>query len=408
MLLRRLPVTAILSACLFLVGVSAAAIAPYRAIAAIDTLGMSNSLYALIITLSSVGTAVASLVMGYFSDRVHDRRLLVITTALLGGVAYGLIYLVPTQLTYIVSFCAILPFGGALFSQTFSFSRVYYNLRNPARAEFTMSALRTLFSVSWVVVPPLAGWIASTYAVFDLFAVAALAHLGCTLMFGLLLANPEAKVSPAVKKHSGTDTGMDTVPTGWHIPGSRLIGIGGVTLVRVALALHLTTLPLALINDFGGTLRDVGIAASLAAGLEVPCMLAWGWAAGRVSKETILIVNALIYAVYLLFIFFARTVQDVLWLQGLNAVATAALLSITISYMQESVKGRVGLSTSLMDVTTVVSAFVASAVFAALSSEGNYTAVFVAASVVSLAGAGFLALSRASRFIEVTEASKAD
>ena len=147
MTLKRLPVTAILSTCLFLIGLSAAAIAPYRAIAAIDTLGMSNARYALIITLSSVGTAVASLVMGYFSDRVRDRRFLVIGTALLGGVAYGLIYLIPTQLTYIVSFCAILPFGGALFSQTFSFSRVYYNLRNPARAEFTMSALRTLFSV---------------------------------------------------------------------------------------------------------------------------------------------------------------------------------------------------------------------------------------------------------------------
>ena len=76
MTLKRLPVTAILSTCLFLIGLSAAAIAPYRAIAAIDTLGMFNALYALIVTLSSVGTAVASLVMGYFSDRVRDRRFL--------------------------------------------------------------------------------------------------------------------------------------------------------------------------------------------------------------------------------------------------------------------------------------------------------------------------------------------
>ena len=216
-------------------------------------------------------------------------------------------------------------------------------------------------------------------------------------MFGLLLANPEARVGPAAKQ-SGTKTDTDAALAGWHIPGSRLIGIGGVTLVRVALALHLTTLPLALINNFGGTLRDVGITASLAAGLEVPCMLAWGWAAGRVPKERILIINALIYALYLLLIFFARTVQDVLWLQGLNAVATAALLSITISYLQESVEGRVGLSTSLMDVTTVVSAFTSSAVFAALSSGANYTTIFVAASVVSLTGAGLLALSRIPRF----------
>lgn len=84
-----------------------------------------------------------------------------------------------------------------------------------------------------------------------------------------------------------------------------------------------------------------------------------------------------------------------LWLQGLNAVATAALLSLTISYVQESIRGRVGLSTSLMDVTTVMSTFAASAAFAALSSPEHYTAVFVAGSVLSLAGAGFIALSRA-------------
>lgn len=390
MIARRLPVAAILSACLFLIGMSAAATGPYRAIAAIDGLGMSNALYALIITLSSVGIAAASLVMGYFSDKIPDRRLLVVACAALGALAYGLIYAVPTQLVYIIAFCAVLPFGGALFSQTFAFSRAYYNLQNPARAEFSMSALRTVFSVSWVVVPPLAGWIASSYSVFDLFAVAALAHIGCTLIFGLLLVNPSARIGSAGASHAEA--------AGPPIQASRLVGIGGVTLVRVALTLHLTTLPLALINDFGGTLRDVGISASLAAGLEVPCMLAWGWAAGRLAKEAILAVNALIYALYMLLLFFADSVQAVLWLQGLNAVATAALLSLTISYMQDSIKGRVGLSTSLMDVVTVVSAFMAAAVFALFSSGSSYTAVFVAASVLSLAGAGFIALSRVSRF----------
>ncbi len=384
----RPPVTAILGACLFLIGLSAAAVAPYRAVAAIDNLGMSNALYALVITLGSVGTAVASLVMGYLSDRLPDRRLLVVACAALGAVAYGLIYLFPTQPVFILSFCVILPFGGALFSQTFSFSRAYYDLRRPGRAEFMTSVLRTVFSVSWIVVPPLAGWLAATRSIFDIFAAAALAHVGCVLLFGLLLTDPGARIGSAERNPS------DDAPAGPSLPAGRLVGLGGVTLVRVALALHLMTLPLALLNDFGGTLRDVGVNASLAAGLEVPLMLAWGWAASRWRKEPILVLNALLYALYLLLLFFARSVTDVLWLQGLNAVATAALLSLTISYVQESIRGRVGLSTSLMDVTTVASTFAASAAFAALSSPESYTAVFVAGSVLSLAGAGFIALSR--------------
>ena len=388
MTMPRLPVTAILGSSLFLIGMSAAAIAPYRAIVAIDNLSMSNALYALVMTLGSLGTALASLVLGYFSDRVPDRRLLIVFCSILGALAYGLIYFVPTQLSYILAFCLILPFGGALFSQTFSFSRAFYNRQNAERAEFMMSALRTLFAVSWVVVPPLAGWIASSYSVFDVFAAAAIANLGCTLMFGLLLTTPAAKVSPGATTSGGGTSGLALLP----IP--RRFGIGGVTLMRVAMALHATVLPLVLVREFGGTLRDVGLNASLAAGLEVPCMLAWGWAAGRMRKETILTINALLYALYLLLVFFAGSVTDVLWLQGLNAIATAALLSITISYMQEAIAGQVGLSTSLMDVATVIATFVAAALFAALSSTFSYAAIFVAASLVSLAGAGFFLLSR--------------
>lgn len=393
MSVKRLPITAILATCLFLIGISSASITPYRAIAAIANLGMSNSLYALIMTLGSLGTALASLMLGHLADRIHDRRLLVIACATMGGLAYGLIYVFHTQLIYILAFCLILPFGGALFSQTFSFSRVYYDVHDPRRAEFMISVLRTLFSVAWVVVPPLAGWIASQYSVFDVFAFAALAHVGFTLIFGLLFLDPEARIGSAGKKRTEAEA------AGVAIPVARLVGIGGVTLIRVAITLHLTALPLAMTKDFGGTLKDVGINASLAAGLEVPFMLAWGLAAARMSKEAILVINALIYALYLLLLFQARSVVNVLWLQGLNAIATAALISITISYMQEAIKGRVGLSTALMDVVTVVSTFITSAIFAALASKESYTVVFAAASVLSLAGAVFVAFSRAPGLI---------
>ncbi len=212
---KRMPVATILGACLFLIGTSAAAIAPYRAIAAIDNLGISNSIYALIMTLASVGTAIASLIMGHFSDRIPDRRVLVMACAGLGALAYGLLYLFPTQLTYIIAFTVIMPFGGALFSQTFSFSRVYLDRRQPDRAEFMISVLRTLFTVAWIIVPPVAGWIASAYSVFDLFAAAALAHIGFTLIFGLLFADSTTRVGFAEKKEAGS------AAAGWRIPTGR-------------------------------------------------------------------------------------------------------------------------------------------------------------------------------------------
>ena len=68
----RLPIAAILGANLLLIGVSAASIAPYRAIVAIDNLGITNATYAVIMTVTSVATAVVSLVLGYFSGLIPE------------------------------------------------------------------------------------------------------------------------------------------------------------------------------------------------------------------------------------------------------------------------------------------------------------------------------------------------
>jgi SET family sugar efflux transporter-like MFS transporter len=380
-------VTSLLAISLFLAGLSAAAIAPYRAVVAVKELGFSNGAYAAIITVSSLATAIASLVLGALSDRIGDRRKLVILSAVMGGVAYALIFLAPGRLTYIVAFCAILPFGGALFSQTFAFSRAYYDRNAPDRAVMMTSVLRTMFSAAWVVVPPVAGWIASTTNAFNVFAFAAAGHLGCTMIFVLMLRRPDAHLPPAPRPQTKSRAF-------WRVlPFDRLVGLGGILALRTALLLQLTLLPLAMLTDFQGSYADVGLTAALAAGLEIPCMLAWGWIATRWRLERILILNALIYAAYLIAITRVSTPYQVLWLQGPNAVATAALVSLTITYVQDSIKGQVGLSTSLLDVLTVAATLLTAGVFRTFSSEHSYLGGFLAAGGACLIGAGLLALA---------------
>lgn len=384
----RLAITSILGATVFLIGTSASAISPYRGIVAVDYLRMTASAYALVTSISSLGTAVVSLLLGHYADRMHDRRVGVLVCAVFAGSAYALIFLVPSQLNYIIAFCVILPLGGALFSQTFSCSRVYYDRTQPARAEFMMSALRTLFSLAWVVAPAWVGWVASRYSVFGVFGAAAGAQIVLIVVFSSLFLTPETKVGNDWGQ-SGSAVASEGVPIG------RCVGIVGVSLLRVAIFLHLMTAPLVLTNNFHGSLADVSLNVAVCAGLEIPFMLAWGYAAGRFSKEPIIVLSALVYALYLGLIYFARSVQDVLWLQVLNAIGTGALVSIPISYMQESIKGRVGLSTALFDMVTVLAQMVASAVFAIFSAQGNYIPVLLAAAVISLLGAGAVGVSKA-------------
>ena len=146
-------------------------------------------------------------------------------------------------------------------------------------------------------------------------------------------------------------------------------------------------------QDLGGTLEQVGINASVAAAVEVPCMIAWGYLALRLSKEAILAASSAIFALYLGLMSIAETVLQVLFLQGIAALAIAALLSINISYLQEAIKGRLGLSTSLVDVSRVLSTLGASVVFALHQGE-YYASLMEVAAIIALGGTCLMLLAR--------------
>ena len=82
-----------------------------------------------------------------------------------------------------------------------------------------------------------------------------------------------------------------------------------------------------------------------------------------------------------------------MWLQIPNAVATATLLGLAICDEQASIKGQVGLSTSIFDVMTVLATTLAAGGFRLFSGEASYLTGFVAAAGSSLLGAALLWVS---------------
>jgi len=381
---ERLPVTVPIALSLFFTGITYASTLNYGAIVGIDTLGIPNSLYSLLLMAFSLASAAASVVLGSISDRVPDRRILVIGTALMGALAFGIIFFFRTQIAFIIAICVIMPFGGALYSQSFSYSRSYYNVRHPDRAEFMISMLRTIFSVAWVIVPPVVGWFAATTTVFNTYGVAALAYLVVAAIFAVLLRNPEAKIGVAPTK-----AGQPAAPLAKaRIEPAILGGIIGVILIFTAVSVRTVTIPLFLTSTLGGSYADLGVFAAVAAALELPFMVAWGYALRRLNKHTMIIIGALLYAIYLVLMSRATSVTEMLWLQLLNGPEHGALMTIPISYLQDAIKGRVGLSTSLLDVSNVVASLATAALFGALTAQvQNYPLLLVVAAGLSAAGA---------------------
>jgi SET family sugar efflux transporter-like MFS transporter len=256
------------------------------------------------------------------------------------------------------------------------------------------SILRTVFAVAWAIVPPFVGWIAANTVVFNVYGIAAVAYLICALIYAVLLINPRARIGRPAK------------PTGEtaELPRARvepviIVGIAGVTLISMATYINNVTVPLLITVTLKGSFGELGIFAGLAAALELPFMVLWGYALRRVGKHTIIVAAALLYALYLVLLSRAGSVTDLLWLQLINGPATAALMSIPISYLQDAIRGRIGLSTSLLDVVGVTSSLTAAALFGAITATApNYPLLFVVAAGLAVAGAAIL--FAAHRFIK--------
>jgi MFS family permease len=385
---RTAPVTALMGIAVFFSGVTYASTLSYGAIVGIESLGISNADYAILLMVASLVGASASVILGFISDKVGDRRVLVLGCALMGALGYGLIYASRSQLAFIVAVAAIAPFGGAFFSQSFSYARSFYNVHHPDRAEFMMSMLRTVFTVAWAIVPPIVGWIAAVSGVFQVYGIATAAYIAIALIYGVIMLTPGAKIGVPPRSKAASESAA--APRA-EVDRTVMTGAVGVILIMIAVYLRTVTIPLLIVTTLGGTLTDLGIYAGLAAAIEAPFIVMWGYALRRIPKHTIIVIAGVIYAVYLVLLGRASSVSDVLWLQLLNGPATAALMSIPLSYMQESIRGRVGLSTSMLDIMHVVSALAGAALFGAMTAAAkDYRIVFAAAALLSVSGAAIL------------------
>lgn len=126
-------------------------------------------------------------------------------------------------------------------------------------------------------------------------------------------------------------------------------------------------------------------------------MLGWGYLLARLSKEAILIFNGLLFALYLFLATRVQSVTDIFWLQGINGIATSALMSVNISYLQDAIKGRIGLSTSLLDVVAIAATLLGAAAFGLLSSRGDYRLAIAGAAVFAALGALIMLAGNLSR-----------
>ena len=169
-----------------------------------------------------------------------------------------------------------------------------------------------------------------------------------------------------------------------------IVMVGAMRLLTLAVSLFI-------VSDLGGTVTDVGFYAGITAAVEAPCMLLLAWLTTRLSKETILAAAGLVMAVFIGLTSILTSMTMLYGLLLLNGLGTAALMSVNIPYVQDAIKGRIGLSTSLMDIVAIAANLLGAAGFGVLASGGNYRLALAVAAALSVVGAAIMAFGNLER-----------
>jgi SET family sugar efflux transporter-like MFS transporter len=286
------------------------------------------------ILIAATGILFSQL-LGHLSDKLSDRRPLIIMGMLSGALAC---YLFSTAQTYemaLIAGISSFSLSFASISQTFAHARDYAE-QNFERSEVVMfnTILRAFAAFSWVSGPAL-GFISIGYFDFnEHYLLIALLYLSGAIFSWFIL--PETIKTPSnTVAETGNSTSIITIA---FIAFSLVFSCNQTYLI--ALPLYITK-ELALDVSWSGWLMGT------AAAIEIPIMIFAGWLGTRFALSSLVCIGAI--APIFLYLGFWKT--DELWvlfpLQIGNALMIGFIAGLGMTWFQDLMPNRIGTASAL-------------------------------------------------------------
>jgi MFS family permease len=354
---------------------------PYQSIIGITELGMSDHTYSALIFVSALVNVATSLTLGIWSDKLGDRRPLVLALSVSGMIGFGLIYEFRNVAVFMVGILLFIPISNATYAILFASVRAATNSMDRGEAASITATVRALFSGSWALAPGLIGlYLINSQSMTPAYGIAGLASLVCFCLY-FFLAGKEPKQQASHATPIGFFASLGRVFSPYV-----LVRVGILSLLFGLQRLNSITLPLIITHAAGGSVGDVGFTAGMVALLEMPFMLMWGSLQKRFRNVHVLAAGALIYCAYLALVSLATAPWQIYALAIINACGAAAILSVPITYMQDLIADRPGLGSSLLSVNAFVSNGLAAAIFAIGTSFTSYSGTALLGAGIGMVG----------------------
>jgi MFS transporter, SET family, sugar efflux transporter len=365
---------------IFLSGAAMAATQPYLTIIAINELHLQPYTYSLLFIFGSICHVALSIAFGMIADKYSVRSKLIALATAVGIVGYGLFYLSPNAPWFIVCITFLIPIASTSYSQFFAVARTLTSGRDRNFSSKLNSLLRASVSASWVLTTFATSLLLSDgRPASGTFILAAIFYVGA-FMAAFMWRWKSAGTAGITGSQKWTSSREDLAT--WEVIGSVLcVGLleGSIKLNSMLLG------PLVTSSDLGRS-SDVAAIYTLLALLEIPFIIMWGALLGRFKSHKILFLGGIVYSIYFFLLSSATSMNYIFSITLVNALGCSAVISISISYLQDLIKSRPGLGSSLLSVTSFLGSAVSSLAFSAIGSTIGMSGIAIVGSLLAAAG----------------------
>jgi SET family sugar efflux transporter-like MFS transporter len=341
---------------------------------------------------------VVSLAAGAVSDRLPNRRLLLLIAGVNGAIGGVCFAVLRNYVAVVVTGAVFFSIGSVSFTQLFAYANDYAHARGRPLTSFT-SGVRSVFSASWVIGPPTALFLLTRYGFVPLYLLVA----GLCLLTGALgLALPRLPPSPGAETTAPARRGWSAALR--SLPARTWLLLGALVVLGVVNQIYSIDIALYVTKTLHLQAQLVGWIVGLGAALEIPIMIVAGRFADRFGKLRAVVAAAAGAAVFFCLLPLARSAAPLLALQVLNAAWTAVALSIPMVMIQEETPGGAGAGAALYSTTFMSASLVAGAIAGVTASAIGYGNVFWVCAALAAVATGLL-LARGTEHCGAGEAA---
>lgn len=375
----------------FLVGSVGALVMPTFSVFLAKEIGVRP----LLVGIPFAGVALASIfynqVIGFWSDRLRDRRPLIATFCLVGTLSCALFAFSRNYLLVAVTAVLFFSLSMVSFSQMLAYSLDYAEKHLPVeRIPLFNAIVRTQIAFAWVAGPPTGFMVISHFGFTRCYLLAAGVFAVVAVSSLVFLSGREAGAAEGVQRRQRkTETALP--PGSWR---SLVFCVLAFSLLWGANNAYLISMPLHLDGNLGIKTVWVGALMGTTAALEVPFMLLAGYLAASLNLMYMVRFAGVAGFCLYLGIYFAGDLWQLFVLQLFNAIFIGVLAGLGVSLIQQLLPGRAGSASALYTNTTHLGHLLSSMVVAGIGEYFGYREVFIGNLLLVLLALGAFSLVR--------------